>query len=109
MEDLFNTRAYVVVSIILVGIGAFLLGGLAVYSLYSPQKLGDRGVTLTPLESDNPVTIERRVYASRSGKRYYPWWCDTGRRSIKPANIVWYDSPEKAREAGYSIAKSCDK
>lgn len=51
--------------------------------------------------------IENRVYASQRGKRFYPWWCDTGMRSIKPENIVWYSSPQAAEQAGYQLSQSC--
>ena len=55
----------------------------------------------------NDVTNER-VYASKRGKRYYPWWCDAGRKSIKEGNIVWFGSPAVAELEGYTIAKSCE-
>ena len=104
MEKMFNERGYMIAAIILVGIGAFLLGGLFVYSFYKPTKTAT-DIHLTPLSvelSDN----ERRVYASSRGTRYYPWWCDAGNKIAKE-NKVWYSTPELAQVEGYSIAKGC--
>lgn len=106
MDRLFNNRAYVTCIVLLVGIGGFLLGGLAVYSVYADGRAKD------PIEMKAiPVTKgipERDVYASARGKRYYPWWCSAGKKIAKK-NIVWYKTPEEAKRAGYSIAKTCEK
>ena len=92
------------ISIVLAGVGGFLLGGLFVYSFFTPvQKAAV--IHLQPLLSEQPV-IEQGVYASKRGSRYYPWWCSAG-DSMAEENIVWFDTPELAQEAGYSIAKGC--
>ena len=95
---------YVATIIVLVGIGAFLLGGLFVYSWYTPAKTAV-DLQLKPLPTEQPYN-EQRVYASKRGKRYYPWWCDAG-STIAKENKVWYDTPEAAQAAGYTIAKGC--
>ena len=104
MKDTFNDRGYVVVAVVLVGIGAFFLGGLFVYSLYRTSDAGAT-VRLTPLDFEVSVYTSR-VYASSRGRRYYPWWCDAG-REIAEKNVVWYETPVLAEVAGYSIAKGC--
>ena len=103
MKKIFK-NSYVLLSVVLMGIGAFMLGGLFVHSLYKPAKQM-ASIHLTTLPTTLPHNI-RRVYASSRGTRYYPWWCDAGSR-IAEDNKVWYDTPELAQEAGYSIAKGC--
>ena len=98
-----NNNAYTIAIIVLVGIGSFLLGWLAAHSFYNPTKESTQ-VVLKPLQKD--ITLHRRVYASSRGKRYYPWWCDAGNKITKE-NIVWYETPEKAKASGYTIAKAC--
>ena len=104
MKDIFNSpTVYVPVSMILVGIGSFLLGGLAVYTLLYEGDAGGE-ITLEPILDGVPD--DRRVYASKRGKRYYPWWCDKG-STILEENRVWYLNPESAELDGYTIAKGC--
>lgn len=106
MARLFNHFGYTVVVIVLVGVGGFFLGGLAVYSVYMEREAGE-GVSLAPLA----VTVEipdKKVYASSRGKRYYPWWCEAG-KSMAEKNIVWYDTAAAAERAGYTLAKACEQ
>ena len=103
MRSTFNSRSYSIASIIVVGIGSFLLGGLTAYTMcHQPT---DTPVTLEPLLEGTEFD-DRQVYASKNGKRYYPWWCDKG-RSIAEKNIVWFVTPEEAELKGYTISKSC--
>lgn len=104
MSQLFNRCGYAVIAVIIVGISGFLSGGLAVHSVYKQREPAD-SVQLTPIMTSIPA--DRRVYASSSGKRYYPWWCDIGR--IVPDNMVWFATPEDAKAEGYTIAKACEK
>ena len=103
MNKIFNKYSYPIIAVILVGIVSFLLGGLLVHSLYGPAEKSAK-VVLEPIELD--IQVNRKVHASASGKRYYPWWCDAGNKIAKK-NLIWYDTPEQAEKEGYSIAKGC--
>ena len=102
MKDVCN-KWYVVIAMVLVGVGSFFLGGLFVHSLHDSS--GAASVQLRPLPTEQPYN-ERQVYASKRGKRYYPWWCNAG-NTIVEENKIWYDTPELAQKEGYSIAKGC--
>lgn len=75
-----------------------------VYTLSNPPKESNK-IVLQPLPPD-PATIRKDVYASIHGTTYYPWWCDAGKTIIKK-NIIWYETPEEAKKAGYRITKRC--
>ncbi len=77
------------------------------YSFYGQGTVSDTAVTLNQIDIDISKTSE--VYVSKRGKRYYPWWCDSGMKSIKKENIVWYDSAKDAEGDGYTISASCRK
>ncbi len=104
MNDIFNSGAgkYIISAGILAGLGIFFLVGLANHLFWSDKSSG--GITLKPLDYDAGNT--ERVYASKNGKRYYPWWCGAGSRIVKK-NIIWYATPRAAEHAGYTIAKAC--
>ena len=103
MKDFYN-KWYMVISMVLVGAGGFLLGGLFVHSFSTPPQKAAT-VHLQPLPVEQSVD-EQRVYASKRGKRYYPWWCEAG-GAIAEENIVWFETPKLAQAVGYSIAKGC--
>lgn len=46
------------------------------------------------------------VIASNNGEAYHLPWC-SGAKRITPENIIWFDSPKEAKEAGYRPAKNC--
>lgn len=110
----FSFKQAFLVSIIIISLslGSFMLGGLFVYSLY----IADNGtqnntpsLRFDPLKSNISIELgESRVYASKNGTRYYPWWCNSGSRILEE-NIVWFTSAEEAKVEGYTIAKNCDK
>lgn len=103
MKDIFN-KWYEVLVIVLVGVGAFLLGGLFIHSLHNPTKKAVN-IQLLPLEVEQQRN-RQRVYASKRGKRYYPWWCNAG-STIAKENKVWFEKPEHAQAEGYTLAKGC--
>ena len=103
MKDIFN-EWYEVLIIILVGIGGFLLGGLFMRSLHGTAKTTD-GIHLVPLEVEQQNS-RQRVYASKRGKRYYPWWCNAG-NTIAKKNKIWYETAAQAKAEGYTLAKGC--
>ena len=104
MKEKFNSDGCITALLIAVGVGSFLLGGLFVHSLHAPAKRMVP-IQLTPITAEVSVN-DRRVYASQRGSRYYPWWCGAG-STLAKKNIIWYDSPEEAKAAGYTIAKGC--
>ena len=104
MKDFYN-EWYVVIVVVLVGVGAFLLGGLFVYSFSKPTK-PTADIHLKPLAVERPISNERKVYASKQGNRYYPWWCNAG-STIAEKNKLWYNTPEAAQAEGYTLAKGC--
>ncbi len=103
MKDIFN-KWYEVLIIVLVGVGAFLLGGLFIHSFHNATKT-TADIHLMPLEVEQQNN-RKRVYASKQGKRYYPWWCNAGNTIVKE-NKIWYNTPEKAQAEGYTLAKGC--
>ncbi len=99
----FKVKTYAAFAIATAGIGGFFLGGLFTFALLTPvEKTAD--VTLEPITVEYEVT--NRVYVSKNGTRYYPWWCEAGSRIIEE-NKIWFDTADIAKEAGYTIAKSC--
>ena len=109
MSTQHNNCLQLSVIIILLASTSFLLGGLAIRFHYTQEegKSGGGDVHLTPISPENsPAEGVERVYTSSQGKRYYPWWCEAG-SSISPKNIVWFDTPEEAEEAGYTVAQRC--
>jgi hypothetical protein len=46
------------------------------------------------------------VVAARSGNAYYYPWC-TGALKIGATNMVWFDSEDAAKKAGYTAGKGC--
>ena len=100
-----NRRLRSAVRILLAGCLGFFLGGLAVF--HAAIRDRDREpIVLEPLPFTRSTDMDR-VYASSRGKRFYPWWCDTG-SSIVKENLVWFATVTDARAAGYTIARSCE-
>ena len=103
MKDIFN-KWYEVLVIVLVGVGAFLLGGLFIHSFHNATKT-KTDIHLVPLAPEQQNN-RQQVYASKQGKRYYPWWCNAG-DAIVEKNKIWYDTAELAQANGYTLAKGC--
>lgn len=98
--------------IISVSIGSFGIGRLSVKT-ESPNKEQIRGVFIDTSASDPYFEAEEKresspktIMASINGTRYYPENCKAG-QNIKEENRVWFVSPNEAKMAGYSLAKSC--
>jgi len=47
-----------------------------------------------------------KVFASKSGTKYYFEWCSS---SVKEANKVYFNTKEKAENAGYTLASGCNE
>jgi hypothetical protein len=108
---------------ILISLASFGLGRLSVQE----QKTGDGGVTiimpdgsiaekqkLLPNMVTNTVVKETKsthgegaVFASKNGTTYYFESCGSSSR-IKEENKVWFDTENRAQEAGYHLAKACE-
>ena len=107
---------YIIITIILVGIGSFGLGKLSGFEKnkvpISIQKTQDV-MYATVIEStakvnqtDSSVQVSGEVVASKSGTKYYYPWC-TGVSKIKEENKVWFKSIEDARLTGLTPASNC--
>lgn len=49
----------------------------------------------------------REYFASKRGKKYYPFGCSAG-KSIKEENRIYFASEAEAKSKGYTISTSCD-
>ncbi len=64
----------------------------------------------SPLESlsyDGPDLKGREYFASKRGKKYYPFGCSAG-KSIKEENRIYFGSESEAKAKGYTLSTSCD-
>jgi hypothetical protein len=104
--------------IVIVGISAFMLGRL---SLYSTDGLNSPKMTLNSTNNLNlkealsnskiaPSEVytqgEKRYLASKNGKMYYSLGC-SGANRIKDENKVWFSTAIDAEKSGFSFATSC--
>ncbi len=90
-------------ALFLVAFASFGLGRLSAVETAKPAI----SVSSAPLEADvKPMAVGGLVVASRNGSVYHFPWCG-GASQINPDNRVWYASEEDAREAGYTLSKSC--
>lgn len=107
--------ALICLVIVLVGVGAFILGRLSVQegrqAGAAASQAGTRlvGVREVPTQTDSMAesgATAGSVVASKTGSKYHFPWC-AGARSIKEANKIWFASTKQAREAGYTPASNC--
>ncbi len=103
MNTDFNIKVYFVFAIVFTAVLSFFLGGIFVYKLIAVDEVE---IQKSSLLENIVVEDENRVYASKSGKKYYPWWCDAGSR-IKEENKIWFENKEEAIDGGYSLASNC--
>jgi hypothetical protein len=54
----------------------------------------------------NSGSAQTRFVASKTGTKYYPESCGSIER-IKPENRVYFDSADKAVDAGYELSSQC--
>jgi hypothetical protein len=98
--------------IILVGISAFGLGKLSVYSSQDDEVriLSQYTNTAAAVESTGLDQIQKsvngEVVASKSGKKYHYPWC-AGAKQISEKNKITFNTIEGARAAGYTPAANC--
>jgi hypothetical protein len=88
--------------VILVGFGSFGLGRL---SALETQK---HPISVTQTASVGAMVSESEgmVVGSKTGTKYHFPWC-SGAMRMKEENKVWFESVEKARQAGYLPAGNC--
>lgn len=120
-----SDQVFLVLVVVLVGIGSFGLGRLSIIATTAevPSVLNARVIiapqAAAPIKqvaalsavstSTAPVpdnTPDRMVVASRSGTKYYLPNC-SGVARIKPENRITFVSPAAARAAGYLPAANC--
>ena len=107
-----------------VGVSAFGLGRLSMAE--SPNKQGNGGIMNNPQNQpesvlktnfkpyttsslgpkDQQIQAQSGYVASKNGKLYYTAGC-SGAKRIKPANEVWFTSPQEAERLGYTRSSSC--
>lgn len=103
----------IILIIILVGIGAFLLGRLSKLndskSIKIEYKGGEEASGIKALAIDalpNLASPSGDFFASKNGKKYYSTNCSAG-ANIKVSNRVYFKTREQAENAGYELSSSC--
>jgi len=113
---------FVVLLILLVGVGGFGLGRLSLRETATVpiQVFQSANVLEATLGTSTTKTIENsreatpegtevgeKMYvASKTGKKYHYPWCP-GAKTIAEANKIWFGSKEEAQKAGYTPAANC--
>ncbi len=93
---------FIVLILILVGLGAFGLGRL---SMMEEKRPAIRMFEQAMNEVD-PISMGGLVVASRKGSKYHFPWC-SGATRMSEVNKVWFKSIDGARKAGYEPAGNC--
>lgn len=98
-------QIYVVFLIILTAGTAFSLGRLSVDPYeYAATILYPEEVLV---RAEQSLDKNREVVASKKGSRYYFLWCE-GVEDLSEVNKIFFETPQLAEDAGYTIAKNCD-
>lgn len=93
---------FIVAVVVLTSLISFFLGRLSVLEqesgkveIYYPEIVAE-------LTEGQPA--EEKVYASRSGTKYYFDWCTS---QVKEENKIYFDTVEKAEATGRTLASGC--
>jgi hypothetical protein len=110
---------FVVIIIILVGLGSFELGRLSKEEGSPGIKIEYQGQLQDINQSANVVSAiwdtsessetnssGKTFFASNRGSKYYSTSCSAG-KTIKQENRVWFATGEEAERAGYVLSSSC--
>lgn len=103
---------FVVLLIILVGMGSFALGRLSnTKSNKSPITIENTqfGISVGSQGTENvsdPANRSGEVVGSKNSSKYHFPWC-SGAQRIKEENKILFDSIEAARAVGYEPAANC--
>ncbi len=89
--------------LVVVGVGAFILGRLSVNIQDRPLYSQKAGIA----SASSPVG-EKNFVASKSGSKYYAAGC-AGASRIKLENEVWFATAASAQAAGYAEAANCNR
>lgn len=83
--------------------------GLTINALKEPNlaKKTPDSTSLESLSYDGPDLKGREYFASKRGKKYYPFGCSAG-KSIKEENRIYFSSESEAQAKGYTLSTSCD-
>lgn len=46
-------------------------------------------------------------FGSKNGTKYYGASCESGKKRIKPENLIWFESSAEAEIQGYTRSTSC--
>jgi hypothetical protein len=67
----------------------------------------EKGILIASENTQNDITNELKIVASKSGKRYYFLHC-SGVKRIKEANKIYFKSENDAKKRGLTIAANCE-
>jgi len=100
-----SDEVFIVVLIVLVGIGGFGLGRLSFFEeKRAPIAIGFAD---TSTVSETVIgEIGGEYVASKNSTKYHLPWC-SGAERISPENKIWFSSKEEAEAAGYTPAANC--
>jgi len=104
---------FMVIIVILVGLGSFGLGRLSKNS----QNPGIKIEYPDPIENQESNVISavtdvgrptsgKTFFASNRGTKYYSFGCSAG-KTIKQENRIYFNTREEAEKAGYELSSSC--
>ncbi len=114
-----SDHVFLLLVIVLLGVGSFGLGRLSVTTSTEPvatqprvvitpgATLGQQGdAVISAVPASVPPAPAQLVIASRSGTKYHLPTCP-GAKQIKPENRIEFASPTAAAAAGYTPAANC--
>ena len=109
----------IVIIVILVGLGSFELGrlskvdnssGIKIQNTPESEEINqDANQPANVISATNLNTLNnstKNFFASSKGSKYYPVGCTAG-KTIKQENRVYFETREKAEQAGYNLSTSC--
>lgn len=99
----------IIALIFLTGFSGFALGRLSrLESEKTPIKIEKSKASASAILSGKNMerAISGGVVASKYGSVYHFPWC-SGAERMKTENKIWFESIEKAKEAGLRAAKNC--
>lgn len=97
---------------ILLGTAAFGLGRLSLIPPKQPITVENTSQLASPAPAPEAESFASQevssemVVASKKGTKYHYPWC-SGAKSIAEENKITFNSPEEARDAGYTPAANC--
>lgn len=102
-----SERTFFAVLIILVGVCGYMLGQESVREIGGYNTSMQAAIIFTqPVAVENEDVVQVPVVSSRSGTRYHRPDCP-GAATIKASNLIYFDSVDLARSAGYLPAQNC--